>query len=59
MISANLSGGRDSSAMVVKYLESGNTLDYVIFCDTGFEFEEMYEYIDKLDLYLQKFIYFI
>ncbi len=41
MISANLSGGRDSSAMVVKWLENGNELDYIIFCDTGFEFDEM------------------
>lgn len=54
MISANLSGGRDSSAMVVKWLENGNKLDYIIFCDTGFEFDEMYEYIDKLDSYLQR-----
>lgn len=53
-IFANLSGGRDSSAMVVKWLESGEKLDYVLFCDTGFEFAEMYEYIDKLDNYLQK-----
>lgn len=54
MISANLSGGRDSSAMVVKWLENGNELDYIIFCDTGFEFPQMYEYIDKLDSYLQR-----
>lgn len=54
MTLANLSGGRDSSAMVVKWLELGNKLDYIIFCDTGFEFEEMYEYIDKLDNYIQR-----
>lgn len=54
MTFANLSGGRDSSAMVVRWLERGEKLDYVLFCDTGFEFEEMYDYIDKLDNYLQK-----
>lgn len=54
MTFANLSGGRDSSAMVVRWLESGEKLDYVLFCDTGFEFDEMYDYIDKLDEYLQK-----
>lgn len=54
MILANLSGGRDSSAMVIKWLELGNKLDYIIFCDTGFEFAEMYEYIDKLDSYLTR-----
>lgn len=52
MTFANLSGGRDSSAMVVKWLESGERLDYVLFCDTGFEFEEMYAYIERLDSYL-------
>lgn len=49
-----MSGGRDSTAMVVKWLESGEKLDYIIFCDTGFEFPEMYEYIEKIDNYLQK-----
>ena len=54
MTFANLSGGRDSSAMVVRWLESGQRLEYVLFCDTGFEFAEMYEYIDKLDNFLYK-----
>ncbi|TQR55559.1 phosphoadenosine phosphosulfate reductase family protein [Campylobacter troglodytis] len=54
MFVANLSGGRDSTAMVIKWLELKKPLDYIIFCDTGFEFVEMYEYIDKLDNYLQK-----
>ncbi len=51
---ANLSGGRDSTAMVIRYLELGNNIDYILFCDTGYEFKEMYEYIEKLDLYLQR-----
>ena len=54
MTFANLSGGRDSSAMVVRWLESGEKLDFVIFCDTGFEFAEMYAYVDKLDNFLYK-----
>lgn len=54
MVFANLSGGRDSTAMVIKWLESKRPLDYILFCDTGFEFEEMYSYIDKIDLYLQE-----
>lgn len=52
MIVANLSGGRDSTAMVIKWLEMGKKLDYVIFCDTKFEFKEMYSYIDKIEKYL-------
>lgn len=51
---ANLSGGRDSTAMVIRYLELGNNIDYILFCDTGFEFPAMYEYIEKLDSYLQR-----
>ena len=54
MTIANISGGRDSSCMVVRYLELGNNIDYIIFCDTGYEFSEMYEYIDKLNTYLKK-----
>ena len=54
MVFANLSGGRDSTAMVVRWLEQGQRLDHIIFCDTGFEFEKMYEYVDRLDVYLQQ-----
>ena len=53
-IFANLSGGRDSSAMVVNWLELGNQLDHIIWRDTGYEFPQMYEYIDKLDDYIQR-----
>ncbi|MDE5592099.1 MAG: phosphoadenosine phosphosulfate reductase family protein [Helicobacter sp.] len=52
MIFANLSGGRDSTAMVVRFLELGGKIDYIIFCDTHYEFKEMYEYIDRLESYL-------
>lgn len=52
MTFANLSGGRDSTTMVLKWLELGNSLDYILFCDTKYEFPEMYEYIAKLDRYL-------
>ena len=50
---ASISGGQDSTAMTVKLLEDGHKLDYIIFCDTGNEFDEMYTYLDRLDLYLQ------
>ena len=54
MTFANVSGGRDSTAMVVKWLESWQELDHIIFCDTGYEFGEMQEYISKLDSYLRR-----
>lgn len=53
MIFANLSGGRDSTAMIVRALERGERIDYILFCDLGFEFEAMYEYLEKLDSYLK------
>ena len=52
MTFASLSGGRDSTAMVVKWLENGNKLDYILFCDTYYEHDEMYTYIDNLEKYL-------
>lgn len=51
---AMLSGGQDSSCMVVKMLEDGMKLDYIVFTDTGKEFKIMYEYIDMLDSYLKR-----
>ncbi len=51
---ASLSGGQDSTAMVVRMLELGMQLDYIIFCDTGAEFDVMYKYLLKLDDYLQR-----
>ena len=52
MTFANLGGGRDSTAMVVRYLELGGKIDYIVFCDTHYEFPQMLEYIDKLESYL-------
>ena len=51
---AMLSGGQDSSAMVLRLLELKEPIDYIIFCDTGLEHDEMYEYIDKLDAFFQR-----
>jgi len=50
---ASISGGQDSTAMTVRMLELGMPLDYIVFCDTGNEFDEMYSYLDRLDVYLQ------
>jgi len=51
---ASISGGQDSTAMTVRLLELGMPLDYIIFCDTGNEFPQMYEYLDRLDKWLLK-----
>jgi 3'-phosphoadenosine 5'-phosphosulfate sulfotransferase (PAPS reductase)/FAD synthetase len=50
----SLSGGQDSTAMVVRALELGYPVDYIIFCDTGNEFPQMYKYLHALDEWLLK-----
>lgn len=46
---ASLSGGKDSTAMVLRLLEEGWPLDEIVFCDTGMEFPQMYEHLDRLE----------
>lgn len=49
---ASLSGGKDSTAMVLRLLEENRPLDEIIFCDTGMEFPQMYEHLDRLEQYI-------
>lgn len=48
----SLSGGKDSTAMLLRMLEEGMPVDIILFCDTGLEFEAMYRHIDKLERYI-------
>ncbi len=48
----SLSGGKDSTAMLLKLIEGKRPIDYIIFCDTGLEFPRMYEHINKLEKYI-------
>ena len=48
---ASWSGGKDSTFMVDELLNRGDPLDEVVFCDTGWEFPEMYDYIEKCKAY--------
>ena len=45
----SLSGGKDSTAMLLLMIERGMPIDVVLTADTGMEFPEMYEHIQKLD----------
>ena len=45
----SFSGGKDSTAMLLKMMEENIPIDCVLFCDTGLEFPEMYEHIDKVE----------
>ena len=51
---ATLSGGKDSTAMLDLLLRNNYQVDYIIFNDTLDEFDEMYEYIDKLEDYFYR-----
>lgn len=50
----SLSGGKDSTAMLLMMLEKKMPVDYILFCDTGVEFPEMYEHLSKLDAYIKE-----
>lgn len=53
-----LSGGKDSSALAVYLLDKVPNLEYV-FCDTGEELDETYEYLTKLEDFLGKKIHWL
>jgi len=45
----SLSGGKDSTAMLLRMLDEGMRVDIILFCDTGLEFPEMYEHLALLE----------
>lgn len=45
----NLSGGKDSTAMLLMMLERGERVDEVVTFDFGMEYPEMYEHLAKLE----------
>ena len=47
-----LSGGKDSTAMLLLMLERGEQVDDIVFFDWGMEFPEMYEHLDNLEAYI-------
>lgn len=40
---------KDSTAMLLKMIEENIPIDCILFCDTGLEFPQMYEHIDKVE----------
>jgi len=48
----SFSGGKDSTAMLIRMVELGMTIDEVVFADTKLEFPEMYVYIKKVERYI-------
>lgn len=47
-IVASFSGGKDSTAMVLRMIELGEHIDEVVCCDTYKEFPAMYRHIEKV-----------
>ncbi len=45
---ASFSGGKDSLAMVLRLIQEGFPLDYVVFYDTGMEFNAIYRNVEKI-----------
>lgn len=50
----SLSGGKDSTAMLLLMIERGMSINTVLWADTGMEFPEMYEHIAKVDDFLYR-----
>lgn len=48
----SFSGGKDSTAMLLRMIELDMPINEILFCDTGVEFPQMYEHIDKVEQYI-------
>lgn len=48
----SFSGGKDSTAMLLRMIDEGMPIDIILNCDTGLEFPEMYEHIAKVEKYI-------
>lgn len=48
----SFSGGKDSTAMLLRMLEEGMPVDLILYCDTGVEFPEMEAHINKVEKYI-------
>jgi 3'-phosphoadenosine 5'-phosphosulfate sulfotransferase (PAPS reductase)/FAD synthetase len=50
----NFSGGKDSTAMLLRMIELGERIDVIQFADTNFEFPLLYEYIKKIETIINR-----
>lgn len=55
----NFSGGKDSTAMLLRMIEIGEKIDYIVFADTGFEFPALYDYIHKIEKIIGRKVTFL
>lgn len=50
----NLSGGKDSTAMLLELLRRGMPVDYILYAHTGKDFPQMIEHLTQLQQYIKK-----
>lgn len=50
----SFSGGKDSTAMLLRMLEENMQVDEIIYCDTYKEFPQMYKHIEKIKKYIKE-----
>ena len=50
----SFSGGKDSTAMLLRMLEENMQVDEILFCDTGKDFPDMLEHIEKVKKYIKE-----
>ena len=50
----SLSGGKDSTAMLLMMMKKKIKIDHIVFFDTGWEFPEMIKHINKLEKYVDR-----
>ena len=55
----SLSGGKDSTAMLLRLIEEGYPIDLILFCDTGLEFPQMYDHLKRLEQHIGKKIVYL
>jgi 3'-phosphoadenosine 5'-phosphosulfate sulfotransferase (PAPS reductase)/FAD synthetase len=48
----SFSGGKDSTAMLIKAIELNEPIEDIVMFDTGWEFPEMHEHIKKVESYI-------
>jgi 3'-phosphoadenosine 5'-phosphosulfate sulfotransferase (PAPS reductase)/FAD synthetase len=48
------SGGKDSTALLLKMIELNMQIDEIISVDTGVEFPEMYNHIKKVENFIKQ-----
>ena len=48
------SGGKDSTAMLLLMIKNNMQIDEICFADTGMEFPEMYQHIEKVEKYINR-----